>query len=123
MHNDVFPAWNRKLAELDKAMAGLIQDLDERGLLEDTVVLWMGEFGRTRASTAPPAATTGPAVGASSSGGSGIKGGQPSVGATNEDGTEVDDRALQVRRPDGLGPEGARASRWKPPSPAKTTAR
>jgi hypothetical protein len=32
---------------VDKPIAGLIQDLKERGLLEDTLVIWGGEFGRT----------------------------------------------------------------------------
>ena len=34
-------------ATVDKASAGLIEDLARRGLLEDTLVLWGGEFGRT----------------------------------------------------------------------------
>ena len=34
-------------AEMDKPVAGLITDLKQRGLLEDTLVLWGGEFGRT----------------------------------------------------------------------------
>jgi uncharacterized protein (DUF1501 family) len=33
--------------EVDKPMAGLIHDLKQRGLLEDTLVFWGGEFGRT----------------------------------------------------------------------------
>ena len=33
--------------EVDKPIAGLLQDLKRRGLLEDTLVLWGGEFGRT----------------------------------------------------------------------------
>lgn len=33
--------------EVDKPIAGLIQDLKQRGLLDDTLVLWGGEFGRT----------------------------------------------------------------------------
>ncbi len=33
--------------QIDKPIAGLIQDLKGRGLLEDTLVLWGGEFGRT----------------------------------------------------------------------------
>jgi hypothetical protein len=33
--------------DTDQACAGLIQDLAERGLLEDTLVVWGGEFGRT----------------------------------------------------------------------------
>jgi hypothetical protein len=38
---------NTKLPELDKAMSALVSDLAERGLLDDTVIMWMGEFGRT----------------------------------------------------------------------------
>ena len=37
----------QKLPDLDKAMAGLVSDLEERGMLDDTVIIWMGEFGRT----------------------------------------------------------------------------
>jgi len=38
----------KKQAQItDKACAGLIQDLKERGMLEDTLVVWGGEFGRT----------------------------------------------------------------------------
>jgi hypothetical protein len=33
--------------ETDQASAGLVQDLKERGLLDDTLVIWGGEFGRT----------------------------------------------------------------------------
>ena len=33
--------------DTDQASAALIQDLDQRGLLEDTLVIWGGEFGRT----------------------------------------------------------------------------
>ncbi len=33
--------------EVDKPIAGLLKDLKARGLLEDTLVLWGGEFGRT----------------------------------------------------------------------------
>jgi hypothetical protein len=35
------------MREVDQATAGLIQDLKQRGLLEDTLVIWGGEFGRT----------------------------------------------------------------------------
>ena len=33
--------------DVDEACWGLVQDLKQRGLLEDTVVIWGGEFGRT----------------------------------------------------------------------------
>jgi len=37
----------RRSPIIDQAMAGLIQDLSQRGMLDDTLVVWMGEFGRT----------------------------------------------------------------------------
>jgi hypothetical protein len=47
-HQDIFPTLqNQKLPELDKAMSALISDLNDRGRLEDTTIIWMGEFGRT----------------------------------------------------------------------------
>ena len=47
-HAGIFPTLqNQKLPELDKAMSGLVADLADRGMLEDTVVVWMGEFSRT----------------------------------------------------------------------------
>ncbi len=88
MHSNVFTGLERQLGIVDKAMSTLMQELDERGLLDDTVVLWMGEFGRTPRING----TTGRDHWARSwsvvVGGSGIKGGT-TVGATNEDGTEV----------------------------------
>jgi Protein of unknown function (DUF1501) len=38
---------NQKLPELDKAFSALVADLKDRGLLDDTVIVWLGEFGRT----------------------------------------------------------------------------
>ncbi|MCA9132232.1 MAG: DUF1501 domain-containing protein [Planctomycetales bacterium] len=38
---------NEKCATMDKPVAALIRDLRQRGLLEDTLVVWGGEFGRT----------------------------------------------------------------------------
>ena len=46
-HKQHFQAMRRKLPELDKGMATLLQDLSDRGLLESTIVWWGGEFGRT----------------------------------------------------------------------------
>nr|WP_319609329.1 DUF1501 domain-containing protein [Oceaniferula marina] len=39
--------FKRQCLNVDKAIAGLIQDLKQRGMLEDTLVVWGGEFGRT----------------------------------------------------------------------------
>lgn len=38
---------NQRLPVLDQAMSALVEDLEQRELLKDTVVIWMGEFGRT----------------------------------------------------------------------------
>ncbi len=46
-HSDIARNMPLAAAETDKASAALIQDLKQRGLLEDTLVLWGGEFGRT----------------------------------------------------------------------------
>ena len=46
-HKQHFQAMRRKLPEMDKGMATLLQDLADRGLLDSTIVWWGGEFGRT----------------------------------------------------------------------------
>ena len=47
-HSDIFPTLqNQKLPELDKSMSALVDDLNTRGLLDSTAIIWMGEFGRT----------------------------------------------------------------------------
>ncbi|MCC6353897.1 MAG: DUF1501 domain-containing protein [Verrucomicrobiae bacterium] len=46
-HKGHFQIMTRKLPELDKGMATLLQDLSDRGLLESTIVWWGGEFSRT----------------------------------------------------------------------------
>ncbi|MFT5524057.1 MAG: hypothetical protein ACI9G1_003441 [Pirellulaceae bacterium] len=54
--NSANPAWDQHsdlpkhadhAVKVDKPIAGLLKDLDQRGLLEDTIVWWGGEFGRT----------------------------------------------------------------------------
>ena len=46
-HGGVFTNLPRKCREVDQPMAALVKDLKERGLLEETLVIWGGEFGRT----------------------------------------------------------------------------
>ncbi|MBL9130110.1 MAG: DUF1501 domain-containing protein [Verrucomicrobiaceae bacterium] len=46
-HSDLLKGHTENAAEVDKPIAGLLRDLKSRGLLEDTLVLWGGEFGRT----------------------------------------------------------------------------
>jgi hypothetical protein len=46
-HQNLRTALTNKAQSVDKPIAGLLRDLRTRGLLEDTLVLWGGEFGRT----------------------------------------------------------------------------
>jgi uncharacterized protein (DUF1501 family) len=46
-HKQHFQIMNRRLPELDKGLATLLEDLSSRGLLDSTIIWWSGEFGRT----------------------------------------------------------------------------
>ncbi len=46
-HGGLFKACDTKLPVLDQGLAALIEDLDQRGLLDTTLVVALGEFGRT----------------------------------------------------------------------------
>ena len=46
-HSDIFGRCKKRLPSWDQSVAALINDLDERGMLEETLVLALGEFGRT----------------------------------------------------------------------------
>tara|TARA_R110002020_G_scaffold124575_2_gene281664 strand:+ start:329 stop:1192 length:864 start_codon:yes stop_codon:yes gene_type:complete len=45
-HNDIHGNHSQFAGETDTPVAGLLSDLDQRGLLKDTLVVWCGEFGR-----------------------------------------------------------------------------
>src|SRR5918995_4167869 len=47
MHAGIENAMRRQAPGLDSALAGLVRDLDDRGLLDSTIVLVTSEFGRT----------------------------------------------------------------------------
>ena len=51
-HTDLFEKHTKNAKEVDKPIAGLLTDLKATGLLKDTLVVWMGEFGRTPVSQA-----------------------------------------------------------------------
>lgn len=46
-HSDLVNKHTENAAEVDKPIAGLLADLKARGMFEDTLVIWAGEFGRT----------------------------------------------------------------------------
>ena len=94
-HENNFERTKELLAMVDPAYATLLRDLAERDLLEETIVLWLGEFGRTpkiNRNDGRDHHTTGwSAVIA----GGGTRGGQV-IGGTNEDGTEVVSGTVRV---------------------------
>lgn len=57
-HSNIFPAFRKQGQEFESVVATLIDDLDQRGLLATTLVLVMGEFGRTPQITTLPGSTT-----------------------------------------------------------------
>jgi len=79
---------NQKLPELDKAMSALVEDLNDRGLLQDTAIIWMGEFGRTPNINGNGGRDHWARSWSVVVGGAGFKGGVV-VGQTNEDGKEI----------------------------------
>lgn len=48
-HSDLKGGHEKNALATDRPIAGLLEDLQARGLLEDTLVIWGGEFGRTPA--------------------------------------------------------------------------
>jgi uncharacterized protein (DUF1501 family) len=57
-HSNIFPAFKSQGQKLESVVATLIEDLDERGLLDTTLVMVMGEFGRTPQISTLPGSTT-----------------------------------------------------------------
>ena len=81
--------------QMDQSLAALLEDLDQRGLLETTVVLVMGEFGRTPDINPGGGRDHWPNCWSLAVAGGGIRGGQV-IGASDEKGGEVADRLLSV---------------------------
>jgi len=77
---------DNKLPEIDRAMSALVEDLEQRGLLDDTIIVWMGEFSRTPRINGNAGRDHWARSWSVVVGGGGVKGGI-AVGATNDDGT------------------------------------
>jgi hypothetical protein len=98
-HGDLVHNHNLHAAETDKPIAGLLRDLKHRGMLDETLIVWGGEFGRQP--TAEYAKGTGRDH--NSYGftmwlaGGGIRGGQ-GVGKTDELGSRAVENRLHVKR-------------------------
>ena len=92
-HNDNFAKTKELCGNLDQPMAALIRDLKSRGLLDDTLVVWMGEFGRTPRINARSGRDHFPRAFNVALAGGGIRGGQV-IGATGDGGTAVTERPV-----------------------------
>ncbi len=95
-HQQNFAAVKGLLGVLDPAWATLMKDLKDRGLLESTQIVWMGEFGRTPKINPQVGRDHFPAAWTSVLCGGGIKGGQV-IGKTSADGMKVEDRPVSVQ--------------------------
>jgi hypothetical protein len=88
-HNNNFDSVKGLCNTLDPAWGQLMTDLDARGLLETTTIIWMGEFGRTPRINGANGRDHFPNAWSAVLAGGGIKGGQ-AYGKTIEDGTKVE---------------------------------
>jgi hypothetical protein len=94
-HVQNFDAVRRLCGVLDPAWATLMEDLRSRGLLDSTLIVWMGEFGRTPAINPNNGRDHFPGAWSTVLAGGGIRGGQV-VGRTSPDGMAVEERPVTV---------------------------
>jgi Protein of unknown function (DUF1501) len=94
-HQGNFPRTKALSAEADAGMAALIDDLQARGMLDSTLVIWMGEFGRSPQITSGGGRNHWARAWSSVLAGGGIRGGQV-VGRTDRDAAEVVERPISV---------------------------
>jgi len=95
-HDNNFERVKELSGKVDGPMTALINDLKDRGMLDDVLVIWMGEFGRTpkiNSRSAKPGRDHYPRAWSSVLVGGGIKGGQV-VGKTDEEGAAVVERPI-----------------------------
>jgi uncharacterized protein (DUF1501 family) len=93
-HQDNFDRLKTLTRQVDPAVSALLRDLGDRGLLESTLVVWMGEFGRTpkiNARGAKPGRDHYPRAWSCVLAGGGVRGGQV-VGKTDKQGAAVTER-------------------------------
>lgn len=87
-HSNNFERVKELSQQLDRGCASLLNDLRERGLLKDTLVVCQGEFGRTPRINGQDGRDHWPASWAMMLAGAGIRGGQV-IGETSADGAEI----------------------------------
>src|SRR5262245_4831483 len=94
-HVNNFPRSRMLSAQVDPAMSALIEDLRDRGLLDSTLVVWMGEFGRSPQITTGGGRNHHPRAWSTVLAGGGIRAGQV-VGRTDATASSVTERPISV---------------------------
>ena len=94
-HSGMEKNHSRLCANVDQPIVGLIQDLKQRGLLDETLVIWGGEFGRTPMSEKGDGRDHNPTGFTMWMAGGGVKGGQ-TIGETDELGLHATKDKLHV---------------------------
>jgi uncharacterized protein (DUF1501 family) len=94
-HDDNFNRTKKLSETADPAFATLLAELKERGMLERTLVIWMGEFGRTPKINPRTGRDHYPRAFNVAMAGCGVRGGQV-IGSTSADGSEVKNRPVSV---------------------------
>lgn len=94
-HDDGFTKTKSLCKDVDQPYAALLRDLKQRGMLDKTLVLWMGEFGRTPKVNPRAGRDHYPKAFTIALAGGGVRGGQ-SIGATDKGGVDVTDRPVSV---------------------------
>jgi hypothetical protein len=94
-HTDNFASVQRLCQTLDPAWSSLMNDLRERGMLESTLVVWLGEFGRTPKINGTNGRDHFPLAWSTVLGGGRVRGGQ-AIGDTGPGGTEVAERPVKI---------------------------
>jgi hypothetical protein len=94
-HTDLTGSHPRMAAKSDKPIAGLLKDLKSRGLLDSTLVVWGGEFGRTPLSQGDNGRDHHPYGFSMWMAGGGVKGGKI-LGATDEFGVQASEMRLDA---------------------------
>lgn len=95
-HADNFNSVKSLNEILDPAWGTLMTDLQQRGLLASTLVIWMGEFGRTPQINDNSGRDHWPGAWSAVLGGAGVKGGQV-YGSTSADGTAIADNPVTAQ--------------------------
>lgn len=95
-HSAIEANHSRLCRSMDKPVAGLIRDLKQRGLLDETLVIWGGEFGRTPMSEKGNGRDHNPTGFSIFMAGGGVQGGQ-TIGATDDLGLYAVEDKMHVR--------------------------